>query len=119
MITTKLGSHDMIKKSIIVLALAAGVCVPPLKAQKVEPKTHQITIQSFAFVPATLEVRVGDTIEWINRDFAPHTATARNGDWTTVAIENDATGRVIVTKPGTHAYFCKFHPSMTAAIIAN
>lgn len=108
----------MITKSLIVLALAAGICAPPLKAQTGEPKTHRIAIQSFAFVPATLEVRVGDTIEWLNLDFAPHTATARNGDWTTVAIENDATGRVIMTKPGMHAYFCKFHPSMTAAIVA-
>lgn len=108
----------MFKKSLIVLALAVGGYLPPLKAQTGEPQTHRVSIHSFAFVPATLEVRVGDTVEWINRDFAPHTATARNGDWTTDSIGNDGTGRIVITKPGMYSYYCKFHPSMTAAIIA-
>ena len=31
--------------------------------------------------PAEASAKVGDTIEWINKDIFVHTATARNGDW--------------------------------------
>ena len=31
--------------------------------------------------PVATAAKVGDTIEWINKDIFVHTATARNGDW--------------------------------------
>lgn len=38
---------------------------------------HVVTIQGFAFSPATLEVAVGDTIVFTNNDRAPHNVVAR------------------------------------------
>ena len=34
--------------------------------------THQVIIENFAFSPATLEVELGDQIDFINKDSAPH-----------------------------------------------
>jgi len=37
---------------------------------------NAVTIQNFAFSPATLTVKVGDTVTWTNQDSAGHSATA-------------------------------------------
>lgn len=107
----------MLKRSILALVMAVGVQAPPLHAQTPAPQTHLVEIQGFAFVPARLEVRVGDVVEWTNRDFAPHTATADSGAWDTGSIKNEATGRFIATTPGTLAYHCAFHPRMKGVIV--
>jgi plastocyanin len=56
-------------------------------------------------------------VEWINRDFDPHTATADNNKWDTGLLKNKATGRLVTTKPGEFSYHCTFHPHMKGVII--
>jgi plastocyanin len=43
--------------------------------------TIRVAIDKLTFAPAQVSAHVGDTIEWVNRDFIAHTATARNQDW--------------------------------------
>jgi plastocyanin len=38
-------------------------------------KTVIVEMKDFAFVPETVEINVGDTVTWINRDTVAHTAT--------------------------------------------
>src|SRR5437762_9006596 len=57
-------------------ALLFGTMAVPAHAA-----TIQITMQDLVFAPAEVSARVGDTIEWINKDVLAHTATARNGDF--------------------------------------
>jgi plastocyanin len=42
--------------------------------------TIQITMENLVISPAEASAKVGDTIEWINKDIFVHTATARNGE---------------------------------------
>ena len=41
--------------------------------------------------PAEASAKIGDTIEWINKDVLAHLATARNGDWD-VTLPPEKTG---------------------------
>ena len=59
--------------------------------------------------------KVGDTIEWVNKDVFAHTATARNGDWD-VTLPPKKTVTSVLKKAGTIDYFCRFHPNMKAAL---
>ena len=43
--------------------------------------TIQITMENLVISPAEASEKIGDTIEWINKDVFAHPATARNGDW--------------------------------------
>jgi plastocyanin len=63
-----------------------------------------------------VNAKVGDTVEWINKDPYAHTATARNGDWD-VMIGPKKTARLVLKKPGTVDYYCKFHPNMKGKLI--
>ena len=44
-------------------------------------ETIQISMENLVISPAEATAKVGDTIEWINKDIFVHTATARSGDW--------------------------------------
>jgi len=46
-----------------------------------QAETIQITMENLVFSPAEVSAKIGDTIEWINKDVFAHAATARNGDW--------------------------------------
>ena len=78
--------------------------------------TLQITIQNLVNTPAEVNAKVGDTIEWINKDALAHTATAKNGDWN-VVIGPRQSGRVVLTKSGATDYFCKYHPNMKGRVV--
>ena len=73
---------------------------------------HQVLIQGFAFVPPALAVSAGDTVEWINRDIVPHTATEEGGRWSSDTLATGASWRRVFAERGGHAYACRLHPVM-------
>jgi plastocyanin len=77
--------------------------------------TIQITMENLVISPAEASARVGDTIEWINKDVFAHTATARNGDWD-VTMPPKKTVSSVLKKAGTIDYYCRFHPNMKATL---
>jgi plastocyanin len=95
---------------------AAGACVETGQAAK--PITHRVTIDSTSYTPARLTVHVGDTIEWVNKDVIPHTATAKAGSFDSKVLATGATFRYTVKAKGATDYACLFHPTMTGRIDA-
>jgi plastocyanin len=77
--------------------------------------TIQITMENLVVAPAEASAKVGDTIEWINKDILVHTATARNGDWD-VTMPPKKTVTLVLKKAGTVEYYCRFHPNMKATL---
>ena len=78
-------------------------------------ETIQVTIENLDFSPAEVNAKVGDTIEWVNKDALVHTATATNSDWN-VTIAPKKSERVVLKKPGVVDYFCTFHPNMKGRV---
>ena len=89
------------------LALGASVSA--------QAATIQITMENLVISPAEVSAKVGDIIEWINKDIFAHTATARNGDWD-VAMPPKKTVSSVLKKAGTIDYYCRFHPNMKATL---
>jgi plastocyanin len=93
----------------IVAALMVGASISAGAA------TIQITMENLVISPPEASAKVGDTVEWINKDIFAHTATARNGDWdVTIAPKKTATS--VLKKAGTVEYYCRFHPNMKATL---
>jgi plastocyanin len=92
------------------LIAVLGAMVVPARAA-----TIQITIDNLVFAPAEVSAKVGDTIEWINKDVLAHTATARNGDFD-VMMPPKKTVTSVLKKAGTIEYYCRFHPNMKAVL---
>lgn len=77
--------------------------------------TIQISMQNLVIAPAEVTAKVGDTIEWVNKDIFAHTATARNGDWD-VTLPPKKTVSLVLKKAGAIDYYCRFHPNMKAKL---
>ena len=77
--------------------------------------TIQISMEDLVISPAQATAKVGDTIEWINKDIFVHTATARNGDWD-VTMPPKKTVTLVLKKAGSIDYYCRFHPNMKATL---
>ena len=93
----------------IAAALVLGASIPARAA------TIEITMENLVIAPAEASAKVGDTVEWVNKDILAHTATARNGDWD-VMLPPKKTGILVLKKPGTVEYYCRFHPNMKATL---
>jgi plastocyanin len=93
----------------IMTTLMVGASVPAQAA------TIEITMENLVIAPAASSAKVGDTIEWINKDVFAHTATARNGDWD-VTLPPNKSATLVLKKAGTIDYYCRFHPNMKATL---
>jgi plastocyanin len=80
------------------------------------PALHQVVIRQFQYQPEVLEVTVGDTVEWLNRDLVPHTVTERSGRWDSESIPPDGSWRTVLRTTGRERYGCRFHPNMQARL---
>ena len=97
------------------ISLAAFVALGLLSVP-VQAETIQVIVDKLVFAPVDVNAKVGDTVEWVNKDAFAHTATATNGDWN-VTLAPKQNGQLVLKKPGTTDYFCKFHPNMKGRVI--
>ncbi len=97
----------------ILSATGAAAALPQLASAAT---THQVSIEGFAFNPASLAVAAGDTVVFTNNDRAPHTATANDQSWTTPTLRNGQSAEVAVVAGMEGGYFCAVHPNMKGAL---
>jgi len=99
------------------IAAAFALVLLSWTSANAEPKTIEVIIEHFAFVPASIEAAPGDTVVFTNRDITPHTATAADGSWTTKDITRDASEKLIVPASGTYPFICIYHPEMKGQLL--
>src|SRR6266446_9973514 len=75
----------------------------------------KIIMENLEISPAEVSSKVGNTIEWVNKDVFAHTATARNGDWD-VTLPPKKSVTLVLKRAGTVEYYCRFHPNMKATL---
>ena len=76
-------------------------------------------IADFAFSPNPIIVTVGSTVTWTNKDAFAHTikfAAADAGPAESPSLGSGATFAKTFTAPGTYAYICGIHNSMTGSV---
>lgn len=121
-----------IASAFLVILLSLSSCSPNHKATtsqpmvmkqpKSQPQTSQKTadatvkIRNFKFEPANLALAVGKTVQFINVDEEPHTATATDGTFNSKALDTNQTWNYTATKPGIYPYICSVHPFMKGTL---
>ncbi|HLQ69693.1 MAG TPA: cupredoxin family copper-binding protein [Gemmatimonadales bacterium] len=108
----------MIGRFAIVLPLAAFAAGGGGGGRARPSRAHAIEIHGMAFHPASLNVSVGDTVVWINRDIVPHTATGRGRrQWDSGQLQQGDSGRYVPRRSGRAPYTCTLHPTMKGLLI--
>lgn len=77
----------------------------------------QVSIDNFAFAPATLTVKAGTTVMWTNRDEEPHTVAASDGSFHSPGMGTGATYSHTFPTAGTFDYVCSIHPMMHGTVV--
>ncbi|MGH2414793.1 MAG: cupredoxin domain-containing protein [Microcystaceae cyanobacterium] len=84
--------------------------------RSLQAATATVKIRNFKFEPATVTIAVGETVQFINVDEEPHTATSTDGTFNSKALDTNQTWNYTATKPGTFPYICSIHPFMKGTL---
>ena len=85
-----------------------------------EPDRGPVVMKTLAFIPAVVQGKVGQQIEWINEDNVPHNVTYVSGPRFKSSPHILSPGTrfsITLTEAGTIRYICTIHPWMHATIV--
>lgn len=77
----------------------------------------EVEIEDFAYISATITVKVGTTVTWENKDKVQHTVTSDSGLFDSGLLAKGVPFSFTFTEPGTYTYHCTPHPNMKGTII--
>ena len=77
----------------------------------------QVVMKNLAFDPATVTIKVGESVTWTNQDSTNHTVIADNGEFESSDLDQDATFTFKFDKAGTFPYHCSIHPTMKGTVL--
>jgi plastocyanin len=78
---------------------------------------NSVSIDNFAFVPASLTVPAGSTVTWTNHDEEPHTVAASDGSFHSPGMGSQGTYSHTFPTAGKFDYVCSIHPFMHATVV--
>lgn len=99
--------------AVIVAALLGGGVAASAYAA---PKTYTVVIDKMKFGPLPPSVRVGDIIQWSNKDIFKHSATAQDGSFD-ADVPPGKVGRTVLKRVGGVKFTCRYHPGMKGTIM--
>lgn len=104
-------------RALVVLVAMLGLTIGSLASPgEAAPSTdHQVSIVDFAFMPARLAVRVGDSVTWTNNGVAPHTSTSFT--WDSGILQPGDTFTLTFDSAGRFRYRCDIHRQMLGGIL--
>ena len=102
------------------LRLTAGIAALPLTAALAKANghatAHTVVIKGMKFKPANIEIKVGDSITWINEDRMGHTATELNGAFDTGTLGQGESATLTFGGKSMFKYRCTPHANMRGTI---
>jgi plastocyanin len=77
-----------------------------------------VTMKNIAFSPQSVDVKVGQEIDWTNDDSVAHNVVATSGaSFRSSDFGQGGTFSYIPTRAGTIDYVCTIHPGMDGTIV--
>lgn len=127
--------HPLVHAASAVALLTAMVAVTSCVSERTSPVVNTddcvtppsaagatvVFIKQFAYVPATVHVRAGQSVVWVNceTDGTPHTASADDASFNSGLLNrNDVFVRAFPAAESS-PYHCDLHPFMKATVIVD
>ena len=107
------------RRALLAFAGGGALFVRAAAGSAQEAPSAQIVIDNFAFQPATLTVRAGTAVTWLNQDEEPHTVMSADPQMSFKSPALDTHDKFTFTfaKPGTYKYFCTIHSHMVGTVV--
>jgi plastocyanin len=110
------------RRNLLIIAALLALASTPLvvSAPLGAAETAESHINNFTFGPASLKIKEGTAVTWINDDEEPHnivnvgqpTRVFRSG-----GIDGGDRYSFTFDKPGTYQYICSVHPFMHGEVV--
>ena len=102
---------------LLVAALVAAIVPAPAASAPPAPATVVVHLRDDTFVPASITVRPGTRVTFVNDDDDAHTATADDQSWDSEGLNLGQRWTHQFSKAGTVKYHCTVHPMMRGTIV--
>lgn len=108
---------------VIIAVLIGGFLLFNGKFSKTEiiqntTSPNSVELLNLQFNPSVINVKVGDTVTWTNKDSVIHTVTSYSGnELSSKILKTGETYSHTFTKAGTFNYYCSIHVAMKAKVI--
>ena len=79
------------------------------------PQTHTILLENNQFKPTKLDIKIGDSIIWINKDSNQHTITFEDARLNKILNKGETISYTFKEEEEAR-YFCRFHSGMQGSI---
>lgn len=91
----------------------------PTRAAAARPPTHvaRVAIKNLSYLQPRLEIAVGTTVEWTNRDPLAHTVTAVDRSFDSGLIQPGEVFRHTFATAGSFSFYCMPHPFMKGVVV--
>lgn len=87
--------------------------------EKSEGSVVEVSMANLAYSPATVTIKVGDSVRWTNVEATPHTVTSTlvNYKYDSGTLRQGQSFTQKYTLPGTYSYKCAFHGAMRGTVV--
>lgn len=112
-----LGIGSCVSERTTAVASTDGNCVAPASTAG----ATIVFIKQFAYLPAEVHVRAGQSVAWVNCESndTPHTATADDASWNSGLLSTPDAYVRSFPDAGTVPYHCELHPFMKATVVVD
>jgi plastocyanin len=86
-------------------------------SQSADKTAGAVKIRNFAFSPASLTIKKGESVTWTNEDSTSHTIASDSNVFQSGTLANGQTFSFTFNTAGQFPYHCSIHPMMKAMII--
>jgi plastocyanin len=75
-----------------------------------------VLIEDFSYKPASITVKIGTTVTWVQKDSVRHTVTSNDGIFDSGLISKEFSWNYTFNEVGTYNYYCIPHPYMKGTV---
>lgn len=105
-----------VRRGLVIGALATGIfAMAGGASSQAAPRQHVITMSNMSFGKIPSNLKVGDTIVWVNADTVPHSITARDRSFD-LRTGPKRRAQMTLKKAGTIPIYCIYHPAMRGSL---
>jgi plastocyanin len=102
-------------RRLVVVAVSTGALLLVALPAAAASHSYTVVIDKMKFGPLPSGLTKGDSIIWVNRDFLRHSATAADHSFDVDLMPGKAQ-RMVLSKSGSIAFACRYHPGMKGVL---
>ncbi len=111
-------------KAFVIAAACSVLLVAVMGQSRSSPQSAKagtagttIGIDNFTFNSATMSVKPGTQVTWVNHDDVPHKIVSTDKKFSSPVLDTGERFSFTFTSPGTYEYFCSIHPMMKGKVV--